>query len=212
MRGNVDSRAGGGRDCGCGGSACGGERACGGRDRGDPALMRGAALGSAAALDRLHRMLAHEIAHLPPEEPAFAADPGDLEQAVWLRMLEHLADGGSTESPARWLREAVREEAGRTAADRRRTRRLTARHLADRAEARAHDAELRRAVRDAVPRLPGRCPLLLAGLLARPAPTYRELAAELGISQGSIGPLRSRCVECLRRLLANQGCTGARSG
>jgi DNA-directed RNA polymerase specialized sigma24 family protein len=31
--------------------------------------------------------------------------------------------------------------------------------------------------------------------------TYREIAGELGISQGSLGPERSRCLGCLRRLL-----------
>ncbi|MGW5372636.1 sigma-70 family RNA polymerase sigma factor, partial [Streptomyces sp. NPDC004011] len=59
-----------------------------------------------------------------------------------------------------------------------------------------------RALRDAVRVLPGRCPRLLAALLSPKDPTYREIAGELGISQGSLGPERSRCLGCLRRLLA----------
>ncbi|EFL21927.1 putative RNA polymerase ECF-subfamily sigma factor [Streptomyces himastatinicus ATCC 53653] len=49
--------------------------------------------------------------------------------------------------------------------------------------------------------LPGRCPRLLGTMLSRPELTYREIAGELGISQGSLGPVRSRCLGCLRRML-----------
>ncbi|MDG4862648.1 hypothetical protein P8605_31380, partial [Streptomyces sp. T-3] len=63
-------------------------------------------------------------------------------------------------------------------------------------------AERRRAVRAAVRRLPGRCPRLMAALLSPEDLTYREIAGELGISQGSLGPERSRCLGCLRRMLA----------
>ncbi|MER6525918.1 sigma-70 family RNA polymerase sigma factor, partial [Streptomyces sp. NPDC001508] len=59
-----------------------------------------------------------------------------------------------------------------------------------------------RALRDAVRRLPGRCPRLLEALLSPRDLTYREIAGELGISQGSLGPERSKCLGCLRRLLA----------
>jgi DNA-directed RNA polymerase specialized sigma24 family protein len=41
----------------------------------------------------------------------------------------------------------------------------------------------------------------VAALLESPAFSYRELAEELAMPQGSIGPVRSRCLACLRRLL-----------
>ncbi|MEU8568410.1 sigma-70 family RNA polymerase sigma factor, partial [Streptomyces pathocidini] len=68
-------------------------------------------------------------------------------------------------------------------------------------EDRAETAEARRALRAAVARLPGRCPRILRAMLSPGDPTYREVAGELGISQGSLGPLRSRCLGCLRRML-----------
>ncbi|RBL85415.1 sigma-70 family RNA polymerase sigma factor, partial [Streptomyces cavourensis] len=43
---------------------------------------------------------------------------------------------------------------------------------------------------------------LLEAMLSPADPTYREIAGELGISQGSLGPIRSRCLGCLRRMLA----------
>ncbi|MYR39377.1 sigma-70 family RNA polymerase sigma factor, partial [Streptomyces sp. SID4944] len=59
-----------------------------------------------------------------------------------------------------------------------------------------------RALRAAMARLPGRCARLLEAMLSPADPTYREIAGELGISQGSLGPIRSRCLGCLRRMLA----------
>jgi DNA-directed RNA polymerase specialized sigma24 family protein len=62
-------------------------------------------------------------------------------------------------------------------------------------------AERARRVRHAVDQLPGRCPDLVAALLRTPAAAYADLAEELALPRGSIGPLRSRCLGCLRRLL-----------
>ncbi|MFD3542385.1 sigma-70 family RNA polymerase sigma factor [Streptomyces sp. NPDC058662] len=150
------------------------------------------------------------------EAPGAGVDAADLEQAVWVRLLErrrHAPDPAPAhpEEPARWLRRAVRAEA-RLA--RRRARREVAydarRHVAD--DRRAHSAtapeaallhgESNRALRSAVARLPGRCPELMGALLSPRDLTYREIAGELGISQGSLGPVRSRCLGCLRRMLA----------
>ncbi|MCI3275847.1 RNA polymerase sigma factor [Streptomyces cylindrosporus] len=139
------------------------------------------------------------------EAHASGAEPGDLEQAVWLRLLERLDTDGPPLDPPGWLRRAVRSEARRT----RRTHRLERPYGiepvddADRGpEHLALAAARRRALRDAVRRLPGRCPRLMEALLSPKDLTYREIAGELGISQGSLGPERSRCLGCLRRLLA----------
>ncbi|MFE0515705.1 sigma-70 family RNA polymerase sigma factor, partial [Streptomyces sp. NPDC058964] len=47
------------------------------------------------------------------EAHASGAEPGDLEQAVWLRLLERLDSEGPPVDPQRWLRKAVRAEARR---------------------------------------------------------------------------------------------------
>ena len=139
------------------------------------------------------------------EAYAAGAEPGDLEQAVWLRLLERVEADGPPLDPHRWLRRAVRTEARRT----RRTIRHERPYETEPAGAAEHDPEQlalaaarHRALRDAVRRLPGRCPRLMEALLSRRDLTYREIAGELGISQGSLGPERSRCLGCLRRLLA----------
>ncbi|MFH9008373.1 RNA polymerase sigma factor [Streptomyces afghaniensis] len=139
------------------------------------------------------------------EAYAAGVDAGDLEQAVWLRLLERLDAEGPPLDPHEWLRRAVRSEARRT----RRTSRLERPYAVepvddgDRGpEQLALAAARGRVLRAAVRRLPGRCPRLMEALLSPEDLTYREIAGELGISQGSLGPERSRCLGCLRRLLA----------
>ncbi|MFF4589550.1 sigma-70 family RNA polymerase sigma factor [Streptomyces sp. NPDC001388] len=138
------------------------------------------------------------------EAHATGTEPGDLEQEVWLRLLEHLAAGGPPRDPEDWLRRAVRAEARRA----HRTTHLERPYETEPAD--DHDrgpehlalaAAHRRVLREAVRRLPGRCPRLLQAFLSSEDLTYREIAGELGISQGSLGPERSRCLGCLRRLL-----------
>lgn len=133
------------------------------------------------------------------------ADAGDLEQAVWLRLLERMDAADPPADPATWLRAAVAAEARSS----RRTHEREVAYAAEPAddsecgpEQRALRADRDRTLHAAVRKLPGRCPGLMAALLSPKDLTYREIAGELGMSQGSLGPERSRCLGCLRRMLA----------
>lgn len=149
-------------------------------------------------LARLRPLLAAEAA---AEAVPGAVEAADLEQAVWLRLLER---GGSPPDPARWLRGAVRAEVRGATRRNRRERPYHADHdpaASPTVEQIVLDTEQRRELLAAVRRLPGRCPQVVTALLSRSDPTYREISQELGISQGSLGPLRSRCIGCLRTTL-----------
>ncbi|MCM2390453.1 sigma-70 family RNA polymerase sigma factor [Streptomyces albipurpureus] len=160
---------------------------------------------SASAVTTLRPLVRAEAT---AEAPAAAMDAADLEQAVWLRLLETLKDSGPPLDAARWVRSAVRAEArrARRAAIRERPIDGTAPEpsgdIGQGPEGTALRAERHRALWAAVARAPGNCPKLLAAMLSPDDPTYREIAGELGISQGSLGPMRSRCLGCLRRMLA----------
>ena len=155
----------------------------------------------------LSPLLAAEAA---AEASAAGVDPADLEQAVWLRLLEQKPD-----EPRRWVRSAVRAEARRA---RRQARRELPYAVEPSADPEAHPersvlaAERRRVVRAAVSRTPGRCPELLSAMLLPADPTYREIAGKLGMSQGSLGPVRSRCLGCLRRMLTSEVAAPGRWG
>ncbi|MCX4821816.1 sigma-70 family RNA polymerase sigma factor [Streptomyces sp. NBC_01142] len=168
---------------------------------------------------------AHVVSALGPlvsaeataEAPGTAMEAGDLEQAVWVRLLERLDGNGPPPDAARWVKTAVRAEA-------RRARRTAARELPYGDESSAEPdpacgperaalrAERRRTLRAAVARTPGKCPRLLTAMLSPEDPTYREIAGALGISQGSLGPMRSRCLGCLRRMLAAEVAAPERGG
>jgi DNA-directed RNA polymerase specialized sigma24 family protein len=157
-----------------------------------------------AELDRFRGLIAAEAA---AEARAARLDPGDLEQAVWLRLLERGPAGAGARDISRWTRAAVRAA---RAAPRREVAFEAARHHPGPAhgppdaEARIEAQDSRRALLRAARRLPGRCPSLVAALLSAEDPTYGEIAAALGMPQGSVGPLRSRCLGCLRTLLREE--------
>jgi RNA polymerase sigma factor (sigma-70 family) len=64
-------------------------------------------------------------------------------------------------------------------------------------------AERSAGLRSAVKRLDDRCRHLVTALFISPEPPdYASIAEELGLAEGSIGSLRKRCLERLRRILA----------
>ena len=60
-------------------------------------------------------------------------------------------------------------------------------------------AERHAALREALARLPPCCQRLIGKLIEDPPLTYAQISASLGIPVGSIGPLRGRCLDKLRR-------------
>ena len=136
-----------------------------------------------------------------------AADAEDVGQSVWLKLVAHLDHLRDSAALPGWLATTTRRECGRVinAADARRAgeRVLIADTISD-TETDPVDQELlvaeRHAVlRDAFARLPPGCRQLLVLLIADPPVPYAEISARLGISAGSIGPNRRRCLDRLGR-------------
>ncbi|MEU8261979.1 sigma-70 family RNA polymerase sigma factor [Micromonospora sp. NPDC048999] len=139
------------------------------------------------------------------------ADAADVNQTVWLRLVEHLSRVRDPQALAAWLATTARRECYRLSRLGRRTQpfdpydeALDAYHGFTRtAEAAAPDEELlraerRQALREGFAQLPPRCQELLSLLTADPPPSYREVAERLSMSVGSIGPAQARCLRRLR--------------
>jgi RNA polymerase sigma factor (sigma-70 family) len=135
-----------------------------------------------------------------------ASDADDVNQTVWLRLVEHLDGLREPRALPGWLVTTTRNEALQLI--RRRARDLPvdpATTVFDGAEDDAPDfgealvSDLRaQALRDALDELPEKRRELLLLLLVDPPLPYEEISARLGIPKGSIGPTRARALEQLR--------------
>jgi RNA polymerase sigma factor (sigma-70 family) len=134
----------------------------------------------------------------------------DVFQRVFARLVERL---GQIEQPAligAWLATTTRHEAWRFSRRERMTR-LVSLDTPEFAEALTDSLlpeelmlglEEQHQVRTAVEALDERCRTLLVLLFYRSdSPAYVEIAATLGMREGSIGPTRARCLQKLRLLL-----------
>ncbi len=77
-------------------------------------------------------------------------------------------------------------------------------------EIRVQEVELEQKLRDALEGISPRCrKLILMLFFETPARPYQEVAESLGLAKGSIGFIRGRCLEQLRKKLEEAGFTGS---
>ena len=138
-------------------------------------------------------------------------DAADVNQTVWLRLVEHL---DRIEDPAdlgAWLAATTQRECHRLLRVGRRTQPFDPYDdslelpsgmplLVDSASPDEHllRAEQHQALRDGFAQLPKRCRDLLSLLAADPPASYREISQRLAMPIGSIGPTQARCLHKLR--------------
>jgi RNA polymerase sigma factor (sigma-70 family) len=140
-------------------------------------------------------------------------DAEDVVQNTWLRLLENLTKIDNPKALPGWLATTARREA--LGILRRRGRTVLTRDedlgvdLADPASTEL-DSALLEDERDvelwaSFAKLPERCQQLLRVLMACDRPVYAEVSAAFDMPIGSIGPTRMRCLERLRKLVAESG-------
>lgn len=145
------------------------------------------------------------------------ADAADVAQLTWLRLFEHAHQIREPERLPAWLTATARREAIRVAMDSKR--------FVLRADPTMENGVDRHGVADdvypvhgqyspeaeeALRRLPGGYQRLLRVLMSDECPSYTEVSAQLGIPIGSIGPMRMRALEMLRRTPEFAAAVGAR--
>jgi RNA polymerase sigma factor (sigma-70 family) len=139
-----------------------------------------------------------------------AAAADDVAQETWMRLYRHIGSIRDPQALGAWLGTTARRESLRELARGRREqptdRELGADVPAQEAvEDELLSAERRDAVAKALETLPARHQALMRRLLAESERSYAEIAEELGMPIGSIGPIRGRCMARVRRELVTRG-------
>jgi RNA polymerase sigma factor (sigma-70 family) len=136
-------------------------------------------------------------------------DAADVNQVVWLRLVEHLARIRNAGAVGGWIAAITRNECLRVLRASGRT--VLVGDGADLDDVDPRDDggidtgllvyERDRLLSSAFGCLDNRCQQLLRLLMTEPRPSYGEISAALDMPVGSIGPTRERCLEHLRRLI-----------
>jgi RNA polymerase sigma factor (sigma-70 family) len=181
-----------------------------------PELVHAARTGDADAwnelVDRFLPMVAGVIGRLRLSP----ADAADVNQTVWLRLVEHLDDLRDPRALPGWLATTAHREGLRTIDARRRT--VSVDPQAGALDEIPHEAEIdtlvlaeerAQALRDGLAELPAPRRELLELLVADPPVSYEEISKRLGIPIGSIGPTRARALAQLRSTRALRAWTDA---
>jgi RNA polymerase sigma factor (sigma-70 family) len=133
------------------------------------------------------------------------ADAADVNQTLWLRLVEHLDRLREPSAIPGWIVQTTRHECLRLVRAGRETRLFDPLDEVRAAPVSDEDldehllrAERHQALRDAYAELPSRCQLLMALLLRDPPASYDQISEQLAIPVGSVGPTRGRCVHKLR--------------
>jgi RNA polymerase sigma factor (sigma-70 family) len=140
------------------------------------------------------------------------SDVAELQQTTWLRLVENLHRIEQPERVGGWLATTARRESLQilrraskyhSGADQMLAN-MPDKHLPD-PDSRPIAEEREAVVRAAWERLKPRCQELLSLLVTDEPIGYKNLSELLQMPVGSIGPTRARCLQHLRRLVAEEG-------
>jgi RNA polymerase sigma factor (sigma-70 family) len=180
-------------------------------------LVKRAATGDRSAWEKIvdaYNGLIWSIAH---SHGLDARDVADVTQTTWLRLVEHIDRLTEPDRVAAWLVTTARRESLRT---KQRAERMIlmgdlglpvdATESVEWATESFEDdltddlvrAQQERLFQAAFAQLPSRSQQLMRLLMSEPAPSYAEVAEQLDIPVGSIGPTRMRCVAKMRRIIS----------
>jgi RNA polymerase sigma factor (sigma-70 family) len=139
-------------------------------------------------------------------------DSSDIFQAVCVELLSQLPNLRKPEALPKWIIQVTAHKCFHGKRQQQRTETCDPndpafeRGAPARAEGIFQEAEDEQNVRQALAALPPRCQKLMRMLFfEEPARPYQEVARTLGIAPGSIGFIRQRCLERLRKQLLEAG-------
>jgi RNA polymerase sigma factor (sigma-70 family) len=160
----------------------------------------------AILVDRYKRL----IYSIPIRQGFDPDEAADIFQAVCLDLVAELPRLREPEALPQWLIQTTSHRCHRHRKQRRHGEAEMPADLAAPAselpESMIHELQQEQAVRDAMRTLPSRCHRMIDMLFFQtPARPYADVAAQLGIATGSVGFIRGRCLDRLRRALKKAG-------
>jgi RNA polymerase sigma factor (sigma-70 family) len=176
--------------------------------RDDPeviALVMAARDGDAEAWNRLVARYAPLVWSMCRTYRLSGSDAEDVGQSVWLRLVEHLPKIRVPAALPGWIATTTRRECLRVLRIARRIE--PADTIEERSETGGEQPDIddailayerNAALRAAFAQLSPRCQHMLSLLMQDPPVPYGVIGTRLGMPQGSVGPIRARCLERLR--------------
>ncbi|WP_053226325.1 RNA polymerase sigma factor [Solirubrobacter soli] len=166
-------------------------------------IVLAAATGDQRAWNTLSTRFGHHVRRIARAHGLNGHDADDVAQETLLQLARNIVRIREPRAVGAWLRTTARRESLRAIESRNRARPAGA-DLG--AELGALDDGFRAveaascgaALRHALNRLPDRHRLLMTALFAETPESYADISARLGFPQGSIGPIRARCLDRLR--------------
>jgi RNA polymerase sigma factor (sigma-70 family) len=178
----------------------------------DARLVQGCLRGSEEAWSALVDKYKNLIFSIPIKYGFSADDASDIFQGVCLELLTELPKLRKPKALPKWI---IQVTAHKCFHWKRRQQRVEPTERDDeraeqsepaRAEAILREAEEEQGLRQVISELPPRCRELVRMLFyEEPSRPYQEIASALGIATGSIGFIRQRCLERLRKRLQDVG-------
>jgi RNA polymerase sigma factor (sigma-70 family) len=178
----------------------------------DPRLVAECLKGSEEAWSGLVDKYKNLIFSIPVKYGFSADDSADIFQAVCLELLSQLANLRKPKALPKWIMQVTAHKCFHR---KRQQQRMETSGPDDetfeqstpaRAEGILRQAEEEQEIRQAISEMPPRCQQLMRMLFfEEPARPYQEVAQILEIASGSVGFIRQRCLERLRKRLLEAG-------
>ncbi len=188
------------------------------------ALVRAAAEGDQSAWNEIVDRYTPLVVSVIYKHRLRPADAADVNQTLWLRLVEQIGRLREPEALPGWIMTTTRNECLRVLRVQQRTHLYDPLSESDALESAESDVDVesdllaverRQALRDGFADLTDQCKRLLTKLMTDPPPSYQVVSEELAMPVGSIGPTRIRCLEKLRKtpaISAFVGSPAARGG
>lgn len=176
----------------------------------DVQLLQGCRRGERAAWLQVLKQYERLVYSIPLNYGLTTDDAADIAQQTFTAFLKSLHELDDDSNLGAWLATVARRQSWRLMERSKRERVGSNEDLGEQlfrlpdSRARRHmeRAELLQWLNQGLNALDDRCRrLLLALYLAPQQPSYAEVAEELGLAEGSIGPTRARCLERLKAIL-----------